>query len=506
MISASKFESLIVCFTALLALILVLFSDFLIMPFGGYAGQRFALAVVLGLLSFVSVVSYAWWWPVNPANAFRAALPTLLLCLAYLLLTLPYRTQPYVWVEPGMYGLFFLATFTAGAMLSWRESGIVYSWMLLVIIATCCTFYGLASINVYLFAALDGVTNLVDFIPWGFVNIRYWSHIATWCLPLMPLAVLVGPLKSNRLWRCAILLGVGLWWWVLLLTTGRGSALGILFGVVLTVCLLGRLAFPWLKVFLKYLAAGIVIWLILSVAIPSFMAEGVQVRGVKAGSAGRVALFSEAWAMSMQQFPFGMGPQSWLTHDVLTDAYANNKSFGHPHNMYLLWAAEYGWLLIAALGLVVVQAIRYFWGTRRQILSTQSTEQALLLAGFTASVSAALFHAGVSAVFIAPGSMLVGTFVLIGFWALIIPAPDSIQGKDRRVSALGKRSMAAVILSASVLTVWFGWMKEVSIYYQDMRQDEEYYYDQGVGGMLPRFWFHGNFPRGSATEAPAMDR
>ena len=490
-------EPAIVGLSGLVALMLVLFADLLPLPFGGYADQRFALIVLSGLLSLLSIVSYAWRWPVNPVSAFRVWFPTLLLCVAYLLLSLPYLSQPYAWVEPGMYGFFFLSTFAAGAMLCWAASGVVYSRYLPAIIAACCTFYGLASINVYLFAVFDGVTDLVDFIPWGFVNIRYWSHIATWCLPLMPLAVLVGPLKENRLWQGFVLLGAGLWWWILLLTTGRGSALGIVFGVVLAVCLFGRHALPWLKVFLKYLVAGILIWLILSVAIPSLMAEGVQVRTIKADSSGRMPLFVEAWAMSLQSFPLGMGPQSWLTHELLTDTYANSRKFGHPHNMYLMWAAEYGWLLMAALGLVVVQAVRYFWQKRRQVLSEPPTNRVLLLAGFTASVSAALFHAGVSAVFMAPGSMLIGMFVLIAFWALIIPAADAddSQPNPQSVPAPWKRAVIAIIVSAVLLTAWFGWAREVAIYHQDMRQDEESYYEEGAGGILPRFWFHGNFPR-----------
>lgn len=495
-------EQILVGITGLLAISLVLFSDFMAMSMGGYAGQRFALVFTLGFLGLISMVSYAVRWRIDPGVALVASIPTFMLCAAYVTLSFGYVDHSYALVEPGMYGFFFLSTFTTGAMLTWTLSGLDYSRFLLVVIATSSILYGLASINVYIFSLLDGLTNLVDFIPWGFVNIRYWSHIATWFLPLIPLAVLVGPFKDNRLWKILVLLGAGLWWWILLLTTGRGSALGIVFGGLLAVCLFGRLAFPWLRVFLKYLLAGIVIWLILSIAIPSFMSEGVQVRNINTGSASRMPLFVEAWVMSLENFPFGMGPQAWLTHEILTEEYANNKRLGHPHNMYLMWAAEYGWLLIAALGLVVAQAIGFFWQKRQQVISMRSREQATLLTGFTASVSAALFHGGVSAVFMAPGSMLVGTFVLIAFWSLIIPFPNSVPGLSqlREIPSIGTRAAIAILLGALVLAVWLLWVKEVSIYYQDMRQDEEHYYEQGGGGILPRFWFHGNFPR-----APGAD-
>lgn len=303
-----RFQALWIGLPALLALVLVLFQDLFSLPFGGYADQRFALAVLLGLQTLFAVISYSRIWPVDPLTALKAGFPTFLLCLFYLLLSFPYRNQLHVWVEPGMYGFFFLSTFATGAVLSWMVSSVVFSQYLLTIITICCAFYGLASVNVYLFAIFDGVTDLVHFIPWGFVNIRYWSHIATWCLPLMPLAVLVGPLKENRLWQGFVLLGAGLWWWILLLTTGRGSMLGVFFSMMLVVCLFGRLALPWLRVFGKYLLSGIVIWVVLSVIIPSFMSEGVQVRSIKTDSSGRIPLFMEAWKMSLQNFPFGMGP------------------------------------------------------------------------------------------------------------------------------------------------------------------------------------------------------
>jgi len=480
---------------ALLAVVQVLFSDFIGSPFGGYADQRFVLSLISGLLIPVFIFLYARNWPVRLGVVFRTVLPTLVLCFAWFFLVLPFRAQPYAWVEPGMYALFFLTSVTCGGYLAWTGSATRYARFLALMVAATCTFYGLASVNVYLFATFDGVTKLIDFIPWGFVNIRYWSHIATWCLPLIPLAVLVGPLKHVRIWRIAVLLGTGLWWWILFLTTARGSALGIAFGFVLAMLLFGRRAMPWLKVFVQYLAVGIVIWFLLSVLIPSFMEDGVQVRSIKTDSSGRTLLFVEAWEMSLQNFPFGMGPQSWLTHEPITEGYSHGKKFGHPHNMYLMWAAEYGWPLIAAMALVVFQAIRRFWKRRAELLECGDSEPVLLLAGFTASVSAALFHAGVSAVFMAPGSMLVGMFVLIAFWALIQPESIVVAGQSPSSPIPKSRIVIAVLVATAIAILWTLWANEVWQYYKDMRADESYYYEHESEGTLPRFWFHGNFPR-----------
>lgn len=353
-------------------------------------------------------------------------------------------------------------------------------------------FYGGATITVYLFALSDQVAKLSSFIPWGFVNIRYWSHVATWLIPLLPLAVLMGPLKDQRLWRFFVALGAALWWWIEFLSTSRGSMLGIAFGAVLASLLMGRAALPWLQVFLRYLVYGVLAWLLLSVVVPSLVLDEVTMRTLKADSSGRMPLFIEAWQMSLENFPFGMGPQSWLTHELLTEHYQRSGKFGHPHNMYLMWAAEYGWILIAALLTLVAQAIRLFWQQRAEIRSGGATELALPLVAFTASVSAALLHAGVSAVFMAPGSMLIGFLVLCVFWSLITPGAPPVPPEQSR-----KRLLASVLFAVLVCLPCVYWLSAITGYHADMVRDEAFYYENVPAGTLPRFWFHGNFPRHS---------
>lgn len=475
----------------------VLFIDLIPTPFGGYAEQRFFLVFVLGLLVLMAVVQFA-----DQAETLlfssRIVAPTVFLCAGFIVVAFAYRAQSYAWVEPGMFALFFLAPFFTGYWVSQRGVEKTFSAALVYVCVAVCGLYGLASVNVYLFAISGGFTALSDVIPWGFVNVRYWSHIATWCLPLMPLAVLVGPFRHNRMLRLWVILTAGLWWWVLLLTMSRGSLLGISFGAVLSFLLLGRRAMPWLRVVLLSLALGLLFWLVLSILVPFFLAESVQVRGVSLGGSGRWPLFAEAWAMSVEQFPFGMGPQSWLTHEPLTEAYSMVGRLGHPHNMYLLWAAEYGWIVLCLLVVVICQAIIYFFRKRYELKRTGSSEELLMLSAFCASVAGAMFHAGASAVFLAPGSMLVGLFVLAVFWSLVIPnvrlgsclAPSRIVGGNYRGLLFG-------VLAIGILMAWLFWVGETLEYFHDMLADLEIYSNVDKRPILPRFWFHGYFPRDS---------
>jgi O-antigen ligase len=468
----------------------VLFADFLSLPFGGYASQRFILSGLLGLVVSFSagVLVYQHGWAL-----FGRIWPAVLVAGGFILLALPFGDAPYNWAEPGMYAAFFLGFVLVGSLQGsdkWRQYWVV---VLVSVAAVTAAFYGSATITVYLFALSDQVTSLSSFIPWGFVSIRYWSHIATWLLPLLPLAVLMGPLRNQRLWRFFIALGAALWWWVVFLSSSRGTMLGLAFGMLVAAVLIGRPALPWLKMFLRYLVYGVIAWFLLSVLIPSFLLDEVSLRALKADTSGRMPLFIEAWRMSLENFPLGMGPQSWLTHEILTEGYRQSAKFGHPHNMYLMWAAEYGWLLIGVLLSLVGQAARLFWQRRDEVRAGENTELALPLAAFTASVSAALLHAGVSAVFMAPGSMLIGFLVLCVFWALI--TPESRPVPPRRLRA---RALAAVFVGLLVSAPCFYWLNEVAVYHEAMKSDLEFYYENVPTSTLPRFWVHGNFPRHSS--------
>jgi len=465
--------------------LLVLFADLMPISIGSYAFQRFFLSGFLGLLvTFLSGFLIYFYGFKSLAEIWPAAA----LSVGFILLSLRFDKTPFACVEPGLYALFFLGFVLSGRLPQQWEQKKGCLIILVGVTAIAAALYGATTITVYLFVMSDSVTDLSVYIPWGFVNIRYWSHVATWLLPLLPLAVLVGPLQKQRLWRFFVAIGAALWWWIVFLSSSRGTMLGVAFGVILVAILVGRPAVPWLRVFFKYLAYGVIAWFLLSVLIPSFLLDEVGMRALKTDTSGRAPLFFEAWRMSLIEFPFGLGPQSWLTHEIITDEYRKSPKFGHPHNMYLMWAAEYGWLLIVAALILAGQAMRLFWRRRNEL--AQNDVRALPLAAFTASVSAALMHAGVSAVFIAPGSMLIGFLVLSMFWALI---SDDLQLS--KVRPTKTRTIFAVTVSGVFAALCLLWLGEVRAYHASMVDDEEFYYENIPSGTLPRFWLHGNYPR-----------
>ena len=472
-----------------------MFADFLPTYGGSYADQRFLLAGIIGFVSLAVMVFFLFRVLFFKKIAALQLLPATLFTLGFPTLSIPSFGQNYAFVEPGLYSFYFAAIISAGLLLLMVRQVHRYLEVFVTVAAAACFFYGAMSLNVYLFALIDGQADLSDLIPWGFVNIRYWSHVATWLLPILPLAVLIGPLKEFRLWRAMVALGAGLWWWIIFLSASRGSIIGIASGVLIAALCFGRQSWPWLRQFTLYLLTGVAIWFVLSVLVPSLLLGETELRSVHATSSGRLPLFLEAWHMSLQNFPLGMGPQSWLTHDLLTTEYSESSKFGHPHNMYLMWAAEYGWLLVLLLVVLMCQFAFYFWKRRTIALLERDTSEVIVLSGVTGSVIGALVHAGVSAVFIAPGSMLVGMFILAAFWALIAPRELLCGQGVCYVKKAPAKLVFSVFSIAAVLTLWLLWIGQVYAYYLDMRLDEAYYQEQLKQPTMPRFWFHGNFPR-----------
>ncbi|SFR51527.1 O-antigen ligase [Marinobacter daqiaonensis] len=483
-----------------LSLLYALFVDFLPVISGAYADRRLMLCFLL----LMSVIICLWClvydglsgahcltlWPFAP----------LTLCLMFF--AFQSSTTAFAAVEAIFYALFFVSFGLTGYCI--RKAGLLNLTVevLVFAIGVACFFYSAMTVTVYLFAVADDFSGLDQVIPWGFVNIRYWSHLATWFLPLLPLAALVIPFRTNRLWIPGMAVTAAIWWWIVFLSGSRGTMVGLATAVIIILLVFGRAFLPWFKTFFRYFVFGVATWLLLSVIIPSVVFGELQIRNLRTDSSGRMPLWQEAWTMSLQKFPFGMGPQSWLTHDILTDSYQGSKKVGHPHNMYLMWAAEYGWLTLVAMALPAIVGFRRLLAARTQV-AQHSKPHLLCLIGISASVLAALIHAAVSAVFIAPASMLAGFLILSMFWALTSQYSLALPAISKGVGWVGRGVGVVLILIVAGGGGW--WLMEVWRYHNAMIIDTAYYEEHIELGRVPRFWAHGNYPRHPSLMPPLND-
>jgi len=405
--------------------------------------------------------------------------------------------------EGVMFLLYFFVIALNGAFIK-RGVGVFDASVAMVYaVVICCGFYALFTLQRYVFIISDGLLPR-DFIPWGFANIRFWSHIATWVLPLFPLATLIGPCKSSSLWKISAFLTASIWWWVVILSSAHGTMLSQGAALIFVFFFFGRFAFAWALSFIIQLSGGVVLWLVFSWLIPAIVFDGaVELPGnVMSSTPVRLLMWEEAYVMSLVNFPFGMGGQSWLMHEPLTAPYINRdvRLFGAPHNMYLFWAAEYGWASIVALllpfGYSVYRLKKMCAGMTGYFKKNNAITVAL-----AASVSAVLVHSFVSSVLLTAPAMLVGLMVLSIYWALILPGSSESYLKRRcrsrfRSSYNSSPHLKMVIGFILVATFWFGliFTKEVMSYHEAMLNDWECFPEKTKLGPIPRFWQHGYFP------------
>lgn len=287
------------------------------------------------------------------------------------------------------------------------------------------------------------------------------------------------------------------------MTTARGTMMSLVLAAVLVYLVFGKAVVPWLRISCRFLVFGLVAWVLLSLVIPSIVFEEVTVRSLHSRSSGRLPLWWEAWNMSLERFPLGQGPQSWLTHEWITGGGQPFLRLGHPHNMYLMWAAEYGWVLIMLLLVLALHASGKLLKVAKKLKLAPNDAKASLVA-ITVSVVAGLVHAGVSAVFIVPASMLVGLCILALFWALIQESepPERVPAMTGAQRSCG-RLCRAVLLVTAVAGGGF-WLGQVWDYHSAMKRDLIAYEQGPNAAYFPRFWFHGNFPRAEQGSGPGF--
>src|SRR5690554_333778 len=149
----------------------VLSAEFL--TISGYTLQRFTLLGILALAVSFSLMILVYRYDLS---VFKSIWSAGLVANSFLLLALPFRRVPYGWVEPGMYAAFFLGFVLLGSLSKGEEQKKYWVVVLTSVASVSVAFYGGTTITVYLFALCDQVANLSNYIPWGFVSIRYWSH------------------------------------------------------------------------------------------------------------------------------------------------------------------------------------------------------------------------------------------------------------------------------------------------------------------------------------------
>lgn len=378
--------------------------------------------------------------------------------------------------------LFVLAVVAFGCALGDRigELESLFSVIRIVSVLAFCVM-GLYSLTIIIgfsfwYAGVPG--QLRDFVPYGFYNIRFWSHMATWLLPLAIFGMGEMRQQQKKVVYFAFLLISALWVVAALSSGARGHFLAlVLAGFVLWVFCRKKvmcLVMDGLTAFLL----GLAFYLFFVMLIPAVFLDGGDAGRtvLRAGASGRMLLWQLGLENSIENFPFGQGALSYSRE-------ATVSPLATPHSVYIRWAAEYGWMaLVAFIGAIILWIYPLLRWVAEGVVDTDIRPVlAILWSSFAAAI-----HGAVSGVFSSPHSLLVGVPVLVILVALArtIDAKHSsmIYSADRRRHLL----LPIILIGLAMLSPTYDW------YRASLSQAQEYMEQNGVP-LGARFWLHGRY-------------
>lgn len=354
--------------------------------------------------------------------------------------------------------------------------------MLLVVVVSL-SIYVLTIIMGFGFWYGGGAGTVTDYLPFGFYNMRMWSHVATWLIPLgcaISITVFDNKFSFTNKYIIFLYFAFGCWFMVLLGSGARGSLVAQVLSLLILAVLYRQSFYRIARFWLISFAVGCLLYGIFVVLVPWFVFEHGEVyTPLRSGLSGRLALWSHAFSLSMDNFPGGVGALGYILNTP-------EDALGSPHSFYLRWAAEYGWLVLFAfiLGLVTLS-----WrGWRCPMYGSADDCDLSYQIAVQWSVLAAFIHAGVSGIFTSSISQLVGFPILILYFAYMASYHKTDDQIDNRIFQSIGLGCAGVMMALALLMV-----QPMYSWWQSALADQSDYFEIYQRPLAPRFWLHGRF-------------
>jgi putative inorganic carbon (hco3(-)) transporter len=344
--------------------------------------------------------------------------------------------------------------------------------ILLALIGAACALYFLR-ILVFCFAALTThiPPDLFVFAP-SFSNFRFLNHVQT---VLLPLLILGACLPGAR--RRAFFLVAACWWSLVYLLEARGTSIALAGGVVLSLALARRKAWPFVRSFLATAALGGLVYGVLFVLLPTLagmepFSRGLHVlqRSMENPASNRGVLWQQALDMMAAHPWLGSGPMHF-SHEV-----PSHIQFASPHSWVMQIGAEWG--LPALLMLVIV--IAFAWrGLLRKGMRLPADDGAgqLLFSAWVVTGCAVLVDGLVSGNMVLPVSQL----AIVLFLGMAMGWSGGHEaGQSASPGRAGRAVVCAVIGAAMVQLV-------AGAYHAAQPSGER------ADLYRPRYWLRGHF-------------
>jgi O-antigen ligase len=451
-------------------------------------GLVIALAVAVAVASTTGVGVGESWFDEQRMIALTAMVIVSFLCLAALrvpgdkasaailvvlllgLLSAALATRPFVAaVDWSVYVLIALLVLTARSA---SPSAVASTAALVGAIVPTAYVAGVAA-N-YLSSLLLGFPIGAETLLVGFSNSRFPAQLQALTIPLLPLAFRRAP---AGLWRAGAAVVAALWWMCFI---GSGSRTGwIAIGSVsLFLLLFGSAGRQWLRVQVAFAAAGLVLWLVFFVGVPSVLDVSTAIE------TGRFSNFASVGA---RKILIALSVDAALAHPLLGIgpmhfAYVDNGEGAHPHNFWLQLAAEWG---IPAALLAGSVAVAFFIRLVRGV--GQQTETARQGCGIALLAAVGAWGIGV----LADGYMVVPTSQLMSTAILMLAAmwvrqaePEAAVAVRQRLTTHAFTGVSAVALVVLVALPFTG-------FGQPTPRERAWRAEHRGVPMWPRFWQQG---------------
>lgn len=351
-----------------------------------------------------------------------------------------------------------------------------------------CALYLFHSALVYLFfLILHTEPTPVDLI-FGFDNYRFFNHTQTVNLSFLGLLVASSKHRSKQYWFWLVVASV--WWMLLFVSGGRGTFIGVLVGVLISLLFRHARAFYWCTVMLLTCLCGFVLYLLCCVLIPEWLglpplglSSHVLERTIADPVSGRNRLWKFASGMILEHPWLGDGPLHFAH-------YASTMQAGaHPHNWMLQIGAEWGMPALFCLIAAILISYRQLLCLGRIIEVTDSENQTLLCTWLTIG-AAILIDGMVSGLLVMPTSQLWIALYLGCAWGWVVKM--SKENKILSALPINYRNFMILGLVLSLLLLWQGLFPEIRDLksYEEMAKKSSVYTSRV---FWPRIWRAGYF-------------
>jgi hypothetical protein len=311
----------------------------------------------------------------------------------------------------------------------------------------------------------------------SFSNRRFFGQIASILIPLLAYPLL--NIQLSRLKRISIFLLLSTWWMLAIASGTRGTWLALFVAASLLTVGAWRSSLPWLKLQIKALLLGIILFAVLFFWVPYLL----QMNAAIENRLPDITSLSErniVWSIAVTQIEahplLGIGPMHLAS--------IRNIIAAHPHNAALQLMAEWGIPASIALSMPLIFGLI---SLQRRVRNLSEGEASLLVC-LLAALLAATTQSMVDGVIVMPYTQL--WLVMTGGWTLGAYYKTMPQKPNFEISSHLRWLVPIIsivglgLLLASISPEIMNWHESI-----------QHYVDEG-SFLPPRYWVRGWIPAG----------